>query len=196
MLFGFEMRKIIVSEFVTIDGVMEDPGGAEKTEYGGWTWSYHNEEIGKFKFEELFAADALLLGRVTYEGFAEAWPSRTDKEGFADRMNSMQKYVVSTTLKKLEWNNSKLINENVAKEVAQLKQQQGKNILVFGSRDLVNTLMQHELIDEYTLLVYPVVLGAGKHLFKDENEAKLELVETKRFSSGVVLLRYKTWAEE
>ncbi len=116
------MRKVVVSEYVTVDDVMEDPGGAEKFKHGGWSFPFWNEEAAKFKFDELFASDALLLGRVTYQGFAKAWPSLKDKEGFADRMNSLPKYVVSTTLKKAEWNNSSLIKENIPEEVYKLKQ--------------------------------------------------------------------------
>lgn len=185
------MRKVVVSEFVSLDGVMEDPGGAEKFEHGGWTIPYWHDEIGQFKFDELFASDALLLGRVTYQGFAAAWPSMTDEAGFADRMNSLPKYVVSTTLDKVEWNNSRLIKGNVAAEVAKLKQQPGQDILVAGSGELIQTLMQHGLIDEYRLLVYPVVLGSGKRLFKDGSKANLKLVSTKQFSSGVAALSYQ-----
>jgi dihydrofolate reductase len=185
------MRKIFVTEFVSLDGVMEDPGGAEKFVHGGWTMPYWSDEIGKFKFDELLASDALLLGRVTYQGFAAAWPSRTDEAGFAQRMNSLPKYVVSTTLEKAEWSNSHLIKGNITKEVSKLKEQPGQDVLVAGSNRLVHTLMQHDLIDEYRLLVYPVVLGSGKHLFGDANKATLRLVETRRFSSGVVLLRYQ-----
>src|SRR5437868_9157557 len=147
------MRKVVVSMSLSVDGVMEDPGGAEKFEHGGWTIPYWDDEIGKFKFEELFASDALLLGRVTYQGFAAAWPSQADEAGFADRMNSLPKYVVSTTLEELEWNNSRLIKGNVAEEVAKLKQQPGQAILIAGSATLIHTLMQHDLIDEYRLLV-------------------------------------------
>ena len=196
------MRRIIVSEFVTLDGVMEAP---EK-----WTFSFWNEEIGKFKSDELFASDALLLGRITYRIFADAWPSLTDEEDwkrvkeaggeagakpkgnpFADRMNSIRKYVVSTTLEKAEWNNSRLIKENVVEEVSKLKKQPGRDILIAGSGSLVRTLMQNDLVDEYRLLVYPVVLGSGKRLFEEGDSANLELVEAKTFSSGVVLLRYQ-----
>ncbi len=185
------MRKVIVSEFVTLDGVMEDPGGAEKFEHGGWTMPYWHEEIGKVKFDELFASDALLLGRVTYQGFAAAWPSRTDEAGFADRMNGLPKYVVSTTLEEVGWNNARLIKGNVAEEVSRLKQQPGQDILIAGSGTLVQTLMQHDLIDDYRLLVYPVVLGSGKRLFRDRSKATLRLVETKTFPSGVVLFEYQ-----
>ena len=184
------MRKIVVSEFVSLDGVMEDPGGSEKSKHGAWTFQYWNDEIGKFKLEELFASDALLLGRVTYQGFAAAWPSRTDEQGFAQWMNSIPKYVVSTTLKQLDWNNSRLIKGNLPDEILKLKQQSGKNILVNGSATLVRSLMQHDLIDEYRLLVYPVVLGDGKRLFKDGKNTKLRLAETRTFPSGVVLLQY------
>jgi dihydrofolate reductase len=156
-----------------------------------WSSPYWNDEIAKFKLDELLATDAHLLGRVTYQGFAAAWPSRTDEEGFADKMNNLPKYVVSTTLEKAGWNNSTIIKENVAAEVSKLKEQSGQDILVAGSAMLVNTLVGHELIDEYRLLVYPVVLGSGKRLFRDVTNIAMKLVETKPFSSGVVLLRYQ-----
>jgi dihydrofolate reductase len=175
------MRKVVVTEYVTLDGVMEEPA---------WTGPYWNDEIAKFKFDELFASDALLLGRVTYQGFAKAWPSMTDEQGFADRMNSLPKYVASRTLEAAEWNAS-LIKDAVADEVVRLKQQPGQNLLVYGSGDLVQTLMQHDLVDEYRILVYPVVLGSGKRLFKDGSTATLKLVDTKTFSSGVVALTYE-----
>jgi dihydrofolate reductase len=174
-----------------LDGVMEDPGGAEKFVHGGWSMPYWHDEIGKVKFDELFASGALLLGRVTYQGFAAAWPSVTDEAGFADRMNSLPKYVVSTTLEEVEWNNSKLIKGNVAEEVTRLKQQPGQDILIAGSGTLVQTLMHHDLIDDYRLLVYPVVLGSGKRLFQDGSKTTLRLVETKTFPSGIVLLHYQ-----
>jgi dihydrofolate reductase len=179
------VRKVIASEFVSLDGVIEDPS---------WTFQIPSEEQPKFKFDELSASDALLLGRVTFEGFAAAWPHITEQAGeYADMMNGYPKYVVSTTLEKpLEWNNSTLIRRNVAEEVANLKQQPGKDILIFGSSDLGNTLMQHDLIDEYRLMVFPVVVGSGKRLFKDGIETKvLRLIETKTFGSGVVVLSYQ-----
>jgi len=176
------MRKLIVTEFLTLDGVMEEPA---------WTAPYWNDEIAKFKYDELFGSDTLLLGRVTYQGFAAAWPSRTDEQGFADRMNGLPKFVVSTTLEKVEWNNSRLIKENIPEEVSRLKQQPGQNILIYGSGDLVQTLMQSDLIDEYWLLVYPIVLGSGKRLFQDGSKTTLSLKETKTFSSGVVVLCYQ-----
>ena len=191
------MRKVVVSEYVTLDGVMEDPGGGEGTTHGGWSFQFWSEEAAKYKFDELFASDALLLGRVTYEGFAKAWPTMKGAGEFAERMNSIPKYVVSTALKELEWNNSHLIKGNIAEEVARLKQQEGKDILVAGSGELVRTLMQHDLIDEYRLMVYPVVLGSGKCLFKDGSDTKvLRLVETKSFSSGIVVLSYQPAGKE
>lgn len=185
------MRKIIVSEFVSLDGVLEDPGGAEKSRHGGWTWGYWNDEIGKFKLDEILATGALLLGRVTYQGFAAAWPSMKDEQGFADRMNNLPKHVVSTTLEKLDWNNSRQIKGNIAEEVSKLKQQPGQDILILGSGELVRELMRLDLLDEYRLLVYPIVLGSGKRLFGNEINKMLKLIETKPFSSGVVLLRYQ-----
>jgi dihydrofolate reductase len=176
------MREVVAAEFMSLDGVVENPA---------WTFRYWNDEIAKFKFDELFASDALLLGRVTYQGFAAAWPSRTDEEGYADRMNGLPKYVVSTTLETAEWNNSHLITENIAEAVSSLKRQSGQNILIFGSATLIHTLMRHDLIDEYRLLVYPVVLGKGQRLFDDESKVDLKLVETKVFSSGVVALIYQ-----
>jgi dihydrofolate reductase len=141
------------------------------------------------KHGELFSSDAQLLGRVTYQGFASAWPSRTGE--YADRLNSLPKYVVSTTLDKTEWNNSHLIKENVAEEISKLKQQPGQDILVHGSITLVQALIKNDLVDQYNLLVYPRVLGTGKRLFRDESSASLKLVETKPLGSGVVLLRYQ-----
>lgn len=173
------MRKITVTEFLSLDGVMENPS---------WTMPYWNDQIAQFKGEETSASDALLLGRVTYQGFATAWPQSTD-EG-ADYFNNVRKYVVSTTLDAVEWNNSRLINRNIVEEITNLKQQDGKAIMVHGSATLVQTLMQHTLIDEYRLLVYPVVLGKGKRLFQD-GTASLQLIATQAFRSGVVALIYQ-----
>jgi dihydrofolate reductase len=186
------MRKVIVSDFVSVDGVMEDPS---------WTFRFMSEEREKFKFDELAASDALLLGRVTYEGFAAAWPSmmeqyegprRTELQEYTDMMNGYPKHVASTTLQEpLEWNNSTLIEGEVAEEVSRLKQQPGKDILVFGSGDLVNTLMQHDLIDEYRLMVFPLVVGSGKRLFREGiDDMVLYLVDTQTLGSGVVVLTY------
>ncbi len=184
------MRKIIVSEFVTLDGVMEDPGGAEKFERGGWAFQFERGPEGdKFKLDEVMDSDALLLGRLTYEEFELAWPSRTGE--FADKMNGMPKYVVSTTLKEPAWNNSKVIKWNIAEEVSALKSTPGKDILIAGSGKLVNTLSQAGLIDEYRLMVYPVILGMGKRLFDQGTEAlPLKLVEAKPIGAGILILIY------
>jgi dihydrofolate reductase len=174
------MRNIIVTEFLSLDGVMEAPA---------WTAPYWNDEIAAFKGEESDAGDALLLGRVTYQGFAAAWPESKD-EG-APYFNSVRKYVVSTTLDKAEWNNSVLIKNNVIAEITRLKQQDGNDIVVHGSATLVQTLMQHNLVDSLRLLVYPVVVGKGKRLFQEGSAAKLKLVKSQAFSSGVVALIYQ-----
>jgi dihydrofolate reductase len=158
--------RVVVTEFVTLDGVVEDPGGSEGTPHGGWAFRFERGPEGdKFKFDELMAADALLLGRVTYAGFAAAWPSITDEQGFAAKMNSMRKYVVSRSLEKAEWNNSTILRGNVVDEISKLKQQPGGDLLVAGSAQLVHTLAEHNLVDEYRLMIYPVVLGGGKRLF-------------------------------
>ena len=175
--------KIVVTEFITLDGVIGEPQE--------WSFPYWTDETAKFKLDELLATSAHLLGRVTYEGFAEAWPSRTDEAGFADRMNSLPKYVVSTTLKKAEWSNSAIIKANVAEEVAKLKKQSGGDILIAGSATLIRFLMEHDLVDEYRLLTYPIVLGKGKRLFTDGMAASLKLTEFRPMGSGVVLLRYE-----
>lgn len=187
------MRKIVVTEFVTLDGVMEDPGGAEKSKHGGWAFQFNRGPEGdKFKFDELLASDALLLGRVTYQGFAAAWPSIKDESGFADRMNGISKYVVSTTLQQAGWNNSHLIKSQVVEQVSKLKTMPGQDILVAGSGQLVRTLIQHDLVDEYRLMVYPVILGGGKRLFQDGSDPRaLRLVEAKPVGSGILTLVYR-----
>ena len=180
------MRKVIASEYVSLDGVMEAPEQ--------WTFQFWNDEHAKYAHDQLFASDALLLGRETYQGFAAAWPYMEDIEGdFAVRMNTLPKFVVSTTLEEpLEWNNSSLIKESVAAEVSKLKRQPGQDILTYGSGELVNTLGQHGLIDEYRIWVHPVVVGSGKRLFKDGSDtAVLGLVDSTTFSSGVVVLSYQ-----
>jgi dihydrofolate reductase len=184
------MGKLVVSEFVTLDGVMEDPGGAEGFDRGGWAFRFERGPEGdRFKLDEVLEADALLLGRRTYEGFAEAWPSRTDEAGFADKMNAMRKYVVSTTLETAGWNNSTLIAGDVATEVAKLKDQPGGDILVAGSRTLVQTLLRHDLVDELRLMVFPVALGSGKRLFPDAaGMTTFELVETRPAGAVAILV--------
>ena len=185
------MRKLVVTEFVTVDGVMQDPGGSEKTPFGGWAFKFERGPEGdKFKSDELFSSDATLLGRVTYQGFAAAWPYRQGE--FADHMNNMRKYVVSTSLEQADWNNSTLIRTNVVGEVSALKAMTGGDILVAGSCQLVQTLMQHDLVDEYRLMVFPLVLGQGKRLFMDgSGHHDLQLVEARPVgSAGVLCLIY------
>ena len=176
-------RTLAATLFMTLDGVVEAPDK--------WSFPFWSDETGKFKSDELRATDALLLGRVTYEGFAAAWPGRKDEEGFADRFNSMPKYVASKTLKKLEWNNSHLIKGDLAAEVSKLKQQPGRDVVIHGSPTLIRSLLPHDLIDEYRLLVYPIVLGRGKRLFDEASQAKLKLAESETFSKGVVKLVYR-----
>jgi dihydrofolate reductase len=185
------MRRVVVTEFMTLDGVVEDPGGAETFDRGGWAFEFDRGPEGdKFKLDELMDADAMLLGRTTYEGFAEAWPSRTDDVGFADRINGMAKYVVSTTLQSADWNNSTIIAGDVAAEVRRLKEGEGGDLLVAGSVQLVRTLLEHDLIDELRLMVFPVVLGHGKRLFDGGEVKSLELVET-RPAGATLILTYK-----
>ena len=185
------MRKVVVSEFVTLDGIIEDPGGSDGTKHGGWSFQYGSEEQGKYKFDELFASDALLLGRVTYQGFAAAWPTMPGTGEYGERMNSLPKYVATTTLSEMSWNATP-IKGDIAQEVSRLKQQPGQDILVFGSGRLVHALHERDLIDEYRLMIFPVVLGSGKRLFPDANDKKvLKLVETKPLGSGVVVLTYQ-----
>lgn len=175
------MRKVVVSEFVSLDGVIENPA---------WTMPFMSDEQNQFKFAELQAADALLLGRVTYEGFAAAWPGMAAQTGeYGAWMNGYPKYVASTTLESAEWN-ATIIKGDIAEEVNKLKEQPGKDILVFGSGTFTETLLRLNLIDEYRLLVYPVVVGEGRRLFNDGLAATLQLVEAKTFSSGVVALTY------
>jgi len=175
------MKKLVVTEFMTLDGVMEAPHE--------WSFPYWNDDIAEFKNNELFESDTTLLGRITYQGFADAWPARTGD--YADRLNNSPKYVVTTTLENPEWTNSHVIRENLAEEVNRLKLKDGQNILVHGSCTLVQALIEYDLIDEYHLLVYPLILGKGLRLFRGEVESMLTLFETRPFSSGVVLLRYQ-----
>jgi dihydrofolate reductase len=188
--------RIVVTEFVSLDGVMEDPGGAEDFKYGGWTFEISRGDEGdKFKLDEALEADALLLGRTTYEGFAAAWPSREGE--FADKFNTMPKYVVSSTLQAPEWNNSTVLKGDVAEEVARLRQKQAGDIVVHGSARLVQTLVEHDLVDEFRLMVFPVVLGSGKRLFSETSEKKsLRLVDSKVVGDGVAILVYEPADEE
>ncbi|EGA91307.1 pyrimidine reductase [Planococcus donghaensis MPA1U2] len=174
------MGKIIVAMYLTLDGVMEEPS---------WTAPYWDDEIAKFQLDLLFSSDALLLGRVTYEGFAAAWPSAEDEEGFAERINKLPKYVVSTSLKRTEWN-ARLITSNVAQEVAKLKKT-GQRLLVYGSAELIETLLRHDLIDELHLMTFPLVLGEGKRLFKENADQKMfNLQNVRSTDSGVLIASY------
>jgi dihydrofolate reductase len=186
-----KMGRIVVTEFVSLDGVIEDPGGAEDYRHGGWSFEIaRGEEGDKFKLDEAFEAAALLLGRVTYEGFAAAWPSREGE--FADKFNSMPKYVVSSSLEDPEWSNSTVLSGDVVEEISKLRQRQDGNIVVHGSARLVQTLVEHDLVDELRLMVFPVVLGTGKRLFGETSDKKpLRLVDSKTVGDGVAILIYR-----
>jgi dihydrofolate reductase len=185
-----EMGRIVVTEFVSLDGVMEDPGGSEGFEHGGWTFEFdRGDEGNEFKLDETLATEALLLGRVTYEGFADAWPSRSGE--FADKFNNMPKYVVSSTLDEAEWNNSTVLEGDVVQAVTRLRQGQDGDIVVHGSAQLVQTLLGHDLVDELRLMVFPVVLGSGKRLFGDSSEKhRLRLIDSRTVGEGVAILVY------
>jgi dihydrofolate reductase len=183
------MGRIVVTEFVSLDGVMEDPGGAEDYRYGGWTFAIERGEGDRFKLEEALDTDALLLGRRTYEGFAAAWRSREGE--FADKFNSMPKYVVSSTLREPEWNNSTVLAGDVAQEVTGLKESIDGNIVVHGSAQLAQALIEQDLIDELRLMVFPVILGTGKRLFGETSDKKsLRLSDCKTVGDGVAILTY------
>ena len=185
------MGRIIVTEYVSLDGVMEAPGGGEDYKYGGWTFEIdRGEEGNKFKLKETFDSEALLLGRITYEGFARAWPSMEGE--FADRFNSMPKYVISSTLKKADWSNSTILNGEVAEEITRLKKKLKGNIVVHGSAQLVQALVANDLIDELRLMVFPVFLGSGKKLFGEMEEKKsMKLIRSQTVGDGVEILIYE-----
>jgi dihydrofolate reductase len=193
---GVAVGRIVVTEFVSLDGVMEDPGGSENFKHGGWSFAIaRGDEGDKFKLDEAFSSEALLLGRVTYEGFAAAWPSREGE--FADKFNSMPKYVVSSTLDEPEWNNSTVLKGDVAEEVRKLKREQDGDIVVHGSAQLVQTLVENDLVDQFRLMVYPVVLGSGKRLFGETSDKKpLRLVDSKVVGDGVAILIYEPTGED
>ena len=175
--------RLVATEYLSLDGVFEEPGR--------WSSQWFDEEAGQFKFDELRASDALLMGRRTYQGFASAWPAMEGTGEFGEKMNSMPKYVVSSTLEKVEWSGSKLIRANVAEEVAKLKKQSGGDLLLSGSGMLFNDMMRENLIDLYRLMIHPVVLGTGARLFtEDSTKRALELTEVKRFASGIVVLEF------
>lgn len=183
------MRKIVVGEFVSLDGVMEGPGPYDNFELAGWTTPYFSDDITNVLAGNMMNTDTMLLGRVTYESFAAAFSAQSG--GLADFLNNVPKFVVSTTLKQANWNNSTLISANVIEEITRLKQQSGKDIFINGSGTLVHSLMKHNLIDEYSLLLYPVTLGKGKRLFPDGFRSSMKLVNSKAFDSGVAFHHYK-----
>ena len=191
------MGKIVVTEFVSLDGIVEAPGGGEDYKHAGWTFEIDRGKEGDaFKLDELREAEAQLLGRVTYEGFAAAWPTMEDEAGFAEKMNAMPKYVVSSTLQEAEWNNSTILNGDVAVEVAKLKDEVDGVILVAGSAQLVQALIEHDLLDELRLMVFPVLLGSGKRLFGDVGEKKsLRLTDSRTLGAGIALLTYERAAQ-
>jgi dihydrofolate reductase len=184
--------RIVVTEFISVDGVIEDPGGAEDFEHGGWSFEYSRGDEGdKFKMDELVEAKAQLLGRTTYEGFAAAWPEREDDVGFADHMNSMPKYVFSNTLEDPSWNNTTVLSGDFAAEVGKIKDEVDGVILVAGSAALVQGLIDNDLVDELRLMVFPVVLGSGKRLFGDSGKKPLQLADAKTVGAGVQILTYR-----
>lgn len=184
------MGRIVVTEFVSLDGVVEDPGGAEGFKHSGWSFQIDRGEGDAYKLEETLATDALLLGRVTYEGFAKAWPSRDGE--FADKLNAIPKYIVSSTLKRPEWNNSTVLDGDLAADVAALKEQYDGDVVVHGSAQLVQGLIEQDLVDELHLMVFPVLLGSGKRLFGETSDMRrLELADTKTVGDGVLILTYK-----
>ena len=191
------MRKIIVPEFITLDGVIQAPGGADEDTdggfvHGGWTLPYWHDDIGKHFFQAMAQADTLLLGRKTWQIHGGAFEPMPVGDPFGDVMNGVRKVVVSTTLKSAaDWRNSTLISSNVVEEVRKLKEQPGKNILMDGSSVLIHTLAENDLVDEYSLHVYPLVLGSGKRLFPEGKRINLELIESQALPTGVLFQRYQ-----
>ncbi len=184
------MGRIVVTEFISLDGVIEDPGGAEDFEHGGWTFEISRGEEGdRFKLDEAMEADALLLGRTTYEGFAEAWPEREGE--FADKFNGMPKYVVSASMDGAAWENSTVISDDLGAEVAKLKANHDGDIVVHGSASLARALLDQDLVDELRLMVFPVVLGSGKRLFGDSGKKPLQLADSQVVGDGVAILTYR-----
>jgi dihydrofolate reductase len=184
------MARIVITEFVSLDGVMEDPGGAEGYKHGGWTFEIERGEGDAFKMQETMGSDALLLGRKTYEGFAEAWPQREGE--FADKFNNMPKYVVSSTLGEPDWSNTTVLGGDLVEEVGRLRQGPGGDIVVHGSCQLAQALLEHDLVDELRLMVFPVLLGSGKRLFGEHEEKQaLRLTDSKTVGDGVVILVYE-----
>ncbi len=191
------MRKLIVAEFITLDGVIQAPGAADEDtdgdfEHGGWTHPYWHDDIGAHFFQIMMEADALLFGRKTWQGHGAAFDPMPEGDPFGDVMKSKKKYVVSTTLKSTSlWRNSTIISMNVVEEVRKLKAQDGQNIVLDGSSMLVHTLIENDLVDEYALHVYPLVLGGGKRLFPEGTRVNLKLIESQALPTGVVYQRYQ-----
>jgi len=185
------MGRIVVTEFMSLDGVVEDPGGAEDYRHGGWSFEISRGEEGdQFKLDETMSSEALLLGRRTYEGFAEAWPSR--EGGFADKFNTMPKYVVSSTLEEPDWTNTTVVRGDLAEEVRRLRDEVDGDLVVHGSASLVQALIENDLVDELRLMVFPVVLGSGKRLFGDTADKKpLRLTDTRVVGDGVSILIFE-----
>jgi len=188
------MGRLVVSEFITLDGVFEDPGGAEGKPYGGWQTPLMGEDESAFKLSELKQADALLLGRVTYEGFAAAWPTMQDTGEFGELMNNLPKYVATLTAADFTWQNSQALAPNTHAAVTQLKQQYAGDILVMGSGQLVSSLLENDLVDELRLMIYPILLGQGRHLFDSMPRKKLRYVSTQAFAGGAILVSYSQQA--
>ena len=191
------MRKLVVGTFLTVDGVMQGPGGPEEDreggfEHGGWSFNYWDDAMGERSVQSTLRAGALLLGRKTYEIFASHWPHVSDEDPIAAKLNSVPKYVASRTLDEVTWTNSTLIEGDVAEAVARLKEEPGDEIQVTGSGELVQTLMEHDLVDEYRLMVHPIVLGSGKKLFRDRTTTTpMHLVDAKIITSGLIILTYR-----
>jgi dihydrofolate reductase len=184
------MARVVVSQFITIDGVVEDPGGSESFVRGGWNFESLNDEYFNYKHTELFSCSALLLGRITFEALKRAWPPRSDVTGLSARMNTLPKYVVSSAMSEAGWANSTVIRPPVIPAITTLRSTLRNDLLVLGSRMLVRLLMQNDLVDEYRLLVHPLVLGSGEKLFDKGDVRKLKLVNTRPFATGVVVLTY------
>jgi dihydrofolate reductase len=184
------MAKLVITEFVTLDGVMEAPGGEPTHPHSGWALEHYSDEYGEYKMQETMEAGSQLLGRVTYESFAGAWPQRSGP--FADKFNSMPKYVVTSTLDELEWENSTRLEGDLVPAVEKLKQDEEEPILVAGSQRLVHTLLENDLVDQLNLMVFPVVLGSGKRVFPDSAEKRSwELIDSKSLPKGVQACVYK-----
>lgn len=178
------MRKLVVTEYLTLDGIFEEPGQ--------WSFDFWSEEAATYKYDELFAADIQLLGRLTYEGFAKAWPSMEKETGeFGVKMNTMPKYVVSKTIEEAEWQNSHIIKNNVLGEIQKLKSEAGGNILVAGSGQLVRFMLQNKLVDEFHVLLHPIFLGKGKRLFTQQEKFTFDLIKLQEFPKGLVALHYQ-----